>query len=298
MKKLLLLTVLIMALILTACTSSGDTSVKEEDKESSEKGENAVTTKAEMVFDEMVAVSNDLCSVKLVEIDPDNMWGYTIKAELENKSSDKTYMFSVDGAYINGVQCDPFFASEVASGKKANESIHFSDSDLEKNNIGEYTDIEITFKVYDSDDWQADDVAYETVHVYPYGEENAVKYTRAAKDTDTVLLDNEYATVIVTDYEQDEIWGYSANVFILNKSDKNLMISVDEASVNGFMADPYFSTSISAGKCKFDSISWSETTFEENGIESVEEISFILNVSDYDEWLEDDYANETIVLNP
>lgn len=51
------------------------------------------------------------------------MWGYTLKAQLENKSTEKTYMFSVESASINGVQCDPMFASEVAAGKKANEEI-------------------------------------------------------------------------------------------------------------------------------------------------------------------------------
>lgn len=46
------------------------------------------------------------------------MWGYTLKAQLENKSTEKTYMFSVESASINGVQCDPMFASEVAAGKR------------------------------------------------------------------------------------------------------------------------------------------------------------------------------------
>lgn len=58
--------------------------------------------------------------------------GYTLKAQLENKSTEKTYMFSVESASINGVQCDPMFASEVAAGKKANEEINFSTDTLEE----------------------------------------------------------------------------------------------------------------------------------------------------------------------
>lgn len=68
------------------------------------------------------------------------MWGYTLKAQLENKSTEKTYMFSVESASINGVQCDPMFASEVAAGKKANEEINFSTDTLEENGIVEYAD--------------------------------------------------------------------------------------------------------------------------------------------------------------
>ena len=82
------------------------------------------------------------------------------------------------------------FASEVAAGKKANEEINFSTDTLEENGIVEYTDIELTFKVYDSNDWSADPVGKETIHVYPYGEENAVAFVREAQATDNVIIDN------------------------------------------------------------------------------------------------------------
>lgn len=70
------------------------------------------------------------------------MWGYTLKAQLENKSTEKTYMFSVESASINGVQCDPMFASEVAAGKKANEEINFSTDTLEENGIVEWQQLQ------------------------------------------------------------------------------------------------------------------------------------------------------------
>ena len=149
-------------------------------------------TENQIVFEEVVAIDNAECAVKITEIDPDNMWGYTLKAQLENKSTEKTYMFSVESASINGVQCDPMFASEVAAGKKANEEINFSTDTLEENGIVEYTDIELTFKVYDSNDWSADPVGKETIHVYPYGEENAVAFVREAQATDNVIIDNDY----------------------------------------------------------------------------------------------------------
>lgn len=258
------------------------------------------TTQAEndIVFTEMVAVDNEACAIQITGIEADNMWGYTLKALLENKSADKTYMFSVESAAINGVQCDPFFATEVAAGKKANESIHFFPEGLAENGITKYTHIELSFRVYDSDDWSADPVARETVHIYPYGEEKAEKFVREPQPTDNVILDNDSVTVIVTGYEMDEIWGYSVNLFLLNKTDKNVMFSVDEASVNGFMADPFFAYSVAPGKCAFCAISWPETTFEENGITDVESIEFELRAYDADDWGSDDFAKEIITLNP
>ncbi len=54
--------------------------------------------------------------------------------------------------------------------------------------------------MYDSNDWSADPVGKETIHVYPYGEENAVAFVREAQATDNVIIDNDYVTVIVTGY--------------------------------------------------------------------------------------------------
>lgn len=164
--------------------------------------------------------------------------------------------------------------------------------------VSKYTDIELTFKVYDSNDWSADPVGKETIHVYPYGEENAVAFVREAQATDNVIIDNDYVTVIVTGYEDDEIWGYTANLFLLNKTDKTVMFSVDDASVNGFMADPFYATSVSAGKCAFSSMAWSDTTLEENGITEVEEIEVLFRAYDADDFMGEDFANEVITLNP
>lgn len=281
--------------------TNGNNSANNSDQTTSSTDESTTgeeNSKNEITFTEMVAVDNDECSIKITGIEADNMWGYTIKALLENKSAEKTYMFSVETAAINGVQCDPSFATEVAAGKKSNVEISFSGDELEENGITEYTDIELTFRVYDSNDWAADEVARETIHIYPYGEDKAVKFVREAQASDNVIIDNDYVTVIVTGYEKDDIFGYTVNLFLLNKTDKNVMFSVDEASVNGFMADPFYATSVSAGKCAFSSMAWSDTTFEENSIREVETIEFKFRAYDEDNWSGDDFANETITLNP
>ena len=307
MKKLLaLILAIFMLLSLMACdietqpdnndndSSQNQTNNNTESNDQNNKNEN----KDEITFSGIVAVDNTECIIKITEIDPDNLWGYTLKVQLENKSADKTYMFSVESAAINGVQCDPFFATEIAAGKKSNKEINFTNSELEENGIKDYTDIELTFRVYDSNDWMADDVAKKTIHVYPFGEDKAVKYVRTPQATDNIIVDNEYVTVVVTGYEDDPIWGYTAKLFLLNKTDKNVMFSVDEASVNGYMTNPFFAKSVSAGKCAFSSMSWSDTDLEENGITVIEEIEFNIRAYDEDNWLDDDLANKTVTLTP
>lgn len=297
---------LMMLLVVVGCGKQTDSNnvgnslenSSENNQEANDEQTKETIEEDEVSFTEVIAVDNDFCMIKITEIVPDDMWGYALKAQFENKSSDKTYMFSVENAAINGVQCDPFFATEIAAGKKANDEITFSNDELEENGVGAFTDIELAFRVYDSDDWLADPVAAETVHIYPYGEDKATVFVRESQPTDNVILDNEYVTVIVTGYENDDIWGYTANLFLLNKTDKNVMFSIDEASVNGFMADPFFADSVSAEKCAFSSVSWSDSTLEENGITEVEEIEFVLRAYDDDNWLGDNFANEVITLNP
>ena len=260
--------------------------------ETNQKEENQIT------FTELTAVDNDECSIKITGIDADNFWGFTLKAQLENKSAETTYMFSVESAAINGVQCDPFFATEVAAGKKSNAEISFTNNDFEKNGVGDYTDIELTFRVYDSNDWMADPVAKETVHIYPYGEDKAAKFVRESQPGDNIIIDNDSVTVVVTGYENDEIWGYTVNLFLLNKTDKDVMFSVDEASVNGFMIDPFYATTVTAGKCAFSSMYWSDSALEDNNISAIEEIEFKMRAYDSNNWSGDDFANEVIILNP
>lgn len=255
-------------------------------------------TAAVISFQEVTVVDNEYCTIKITGIEPDNMWGYTLKAYLENKSADKTFMFSIDSASVNGVETDTLFATEVAAGKKSNEDISFMDSALEENNIGDFTDIALHFRVYDSNDWTAEPVATPSIHIYPYGEENAVAYTREAQPADNVIVDNAYVTVIVTGYEHDTILGYTANLFLVNKADVPVMFSVDEASVNGYMAEPFYADSVGAGNCAFSAISWSDTTLEENNITEIQTIEFLLRVYNEDDWTADDFVNETITLNP
>lgn len=308
-KRMLVPVMMIMTISLAACSSAPTSSETSATTVVAQKTESSDTVAAEtekakedskeaITFEELTVVDNDECSIKITELEPDNIWGYTLKAVLENKSSEKTYMYSVKGASINGVQCDPFFASTVAPGKKSNESINFADSKLAKNGVSDITDIEIAFRVYDSDDWIADSVAEETVHIYPYGEDKATIFEREPQDSDNVIIDNDYVTVIVTDYVDDTIWGYTANLFLVNKTETNVMFSVEESSINGYMADPFYATSVMPGKCAFSSMSWSNTTLEENGIDTVEEIELMFKAYDSDNFATEPFAKEVITLTP
>lgn len=299
MKKIVLL-LLTLSLLLAACggTDTPETTTGGSAPEVNVSVETTQPATEPPVFEEIVVADNDTCSIRITGLDPDNMWGYTLEAELENKTADTTLMFSVDTAAVNGVQTEPMFAEEVAAGKKSKVSIVMLSDELEANGVGDFTDIALSFRVYDSNDWSAEAVAVESVHVYPFGQENAVQFARAAQETDRILVDNEFATVVLTGCGPDDFWGYQAKLYIVNKTDTTIMVSVDEASVNGYMADPFFADSVGAGYCAFSAITWLDSTLEENGITEVENIEFVLRVYDEEDWSADDFFNETITIEP
>lgn len=281
----------------TTAAPSSPATEKPEPSETTKPAEEKPTS-GEVSSDEVVIVDNEHCTFKIVGIDPDNLWGYTLKAYLENKTDDKTLMFSVTGGAINGLQSDPFFGREVAAGKKSNEEITFSSSTLDEVDIGEFTDIELFVRVYDNDDWMADDLAEESVHIYPKGAGAATQYVRKSQSSDVVMIDNDDVTVIVTGYDPDGFWGYTVNFYLINKTDQKLMFTTDDVSVNGYMLDPFYATSVLGGKVAYSSLDWSDDDFDENGITDVEEIEMKFRIYDYDDWMADDLVNELVTLHP
>ena len=109
--------------------------------------------------------NNDVC-VKIIGTENDPIWGYTLNVYLENKT-DKELMFTVDNVSINRYMCDPFWAESVAPGMKSNSSIYWFESSLEQNSITDVEEISFTLRVYDSNDFFAEDVFLETFTVTP-----------------------------------------------------------------------------------------------------------------------------------
>ncbi|MGI6315159.1 MAG: hypothetical protein ACOX17_00510 [Christensenellales bacterium] len=273
----------------------------ESDEPGSEDPVIAVPEYGEITFEELVVVDNDECSIKITKIEPEGPWGYTLKVHLENKSDKKTYTFSAEnGSAVNSVETNLFLYAEVAPGKKALEEIIVGPEGLLENGVTDYTDIELTFTVTDSDDWYADPAAEVTVHVYPYGKEKATVFVREIQPTDTVLFDDENVTVIVTGYENDPDWGYYVNLYLVNKTDKTLMFFQNYASVNGYMCDPCWSWEVRPGKRSFTYMCWPKETLDEIDVTEVEELEmlFIVYAPNADGVYTDTLIEEVVTLTP
>lgn len=300
MKKKILSMLLVgfMSLSMVACggKEDKDRSTDMEVSVQPNKSETKEEKQSDITFTETVAVDNEYCKVTLTEIEPDNEFGYTIKVLLENKTQDTTLLYSVDSCSVNGLQVIPVWGTEVSAGKKANSEIVICDTDLNANNITKYTDIELMFRVSDATDLMTDGYANEYVKIFPYGEDKVEKFVREEKERDKILVDNEYVKITATNFGMNENDDFDIELYIENKSDYTIIIGCDEASVNGFMADPFWSAEALPHKNQFTTMNWLNYILEENGIENVENIEFVLSGYDAEDYMKD-YFNIPISID-
>ena len=230
--------------------------------------------------EEVVLVDNEQMSVKVKEYTEDALWGPSMKLYLENKT-DNTMMFSIDGCAVNGYMNDPFWAFEVIGGSKANQEVSWMglEEDLRR--------IDFDLRVTDSEDWMAAPYLEASYTLFPQGQENALIVERASCETDIVLFDTEEVTMIVTGFGYDEIWGNAVHVYMVNKTDRTLMFSVENATVNGFMSDPFWALEVRAGMRAYSDIMWSDEQLAENDITEIEQIGLDINVYDSEDWMAD-----------
>ena len=276
----------------SANTSSApkETGEKKEENAPEQKAEEKAE-KPENTYAGEVIVDNDICRFEITGVDPDALFGYTLKAVLENKS-EYNLMFAWENTSVNGVMNDPLFATDVAAGKKATADICFM------NGIKSADEIAFTLRVYDNDDWMKDPFIEEEYAIYPTGlSKESIVYEEKDLSDSFVVVDNENISFAIEETGVDSIWGYYVKVYMENKTDKNLMFAWEDVSVNGFMSDPFWATEVAAGKKNTSDVYF--FNLEEDGVTGdVSEIEFKLRVYDSDDWMASPIIENVYVYNP
>ena len=82
----------------------------------------------------------------------ESFFGPSIVIYVEN-NSDKGVTVQTRDVSVNGFMVESIFSCDVAAGKRAIDTITFMDSDLKENEISSIEDVELSFHVFDFDDW-------------------------------------------------------------------------------------------------------------------------------------------------
>lgn len=102
-----------------------------------------------------------------------------------------------------------------------------------------------------------------------------------------VVNENNVVFVITSAPYKDDIWGAGIKVRLENSTDKTLMYSLKNVSVNNYMVNTLFATEVAPNKKENTSITIFTSDLEDNGITQIDNVEFTLRVYDINDWLAD-----------
>ena len=231
----------------------------------------------EISIEEQVLVDQDGVKITATGYEVDDIWGDSIKLLIEN-NTDQDITIGCNALIVNNYMISDLFATTVAAGKKSNEKLSLSTSGLKAAGIDAVGLVEVYFRVYDADTWK--DI-FET---------DCLSIKTSAYDTMDTSIDDSGAELYNQDgirivgktVDEDSFWGTAILIYIENNSGKNVGISVDDLSINGFMMTPMFSTQVYDGKMAFKNIDILSSELKDNGIESIDEVELKFRIYDAD----------------
>ncbi len=232
-----------------------------------------------VTIDEQVLFEQGDIVVTATEYVTDSIWGDGIKLLLENHS-DKDITVGCNALIVNDYMITDLFVSNIAAGKKSNETLYLSSTQLKAAGIENVGKIEIYFHVYDSSTYETVfDTECVTIQTSEYANMDTMP-----NDAGTELYNQNGIRIVGKTVDENSFWGTAILLYLENNSGKNVGISVDDMSINGFMMSPLFSTTVYDGKKVIDDITVFSSDLEENGIEAIEEVELKFHIYDADSY--------------
>lgn len=214
-------------------------------------------------------------NIKLTVKGMEESWsGIDLKVLLEN-NTDENVTFSIDEFVINGICISGLGYVEAAAGKKSNDTISLYDEDLETAGIKTIATIEgKEGRIINSD-------SYDKLYDVPFkvvtsaGED----YAQTVDNSGDVLFEAEGITVIAKSI-QENLLGQSVCLFVENETGKDIVVNAEDVSVNGFTVTTLMYENVYADTVRFCDLLLLSSELEENEIETVENVTFKLEVID------------------
>ena len=227
--------------------------------------------------DRVVVMDNELYSITVTEVAVDKRGAMDFKVHVVNKSPDKEYTFKLGKTLINGLQFDLLFSIyDVKPGKEGIETIRIYSSEvdfLKSEGMELLSDFEFFFEVYDSDHYL---VEMDSAHVYPYGQDKAAVFTRKGKNSDKVLIDNEYVTLLYIGNEigdsEGEYKDTTYRFYIINKSVLDIDFRASDVYLNDIKITYTLKAKIAAGQSTYGFIECYSFSLKELEIKDVNKI--------------------------
>lgn len=210
----------------------------------------------------------------------DSLFGTDLKLLIENNSG-KSITVQARNSNVNGYMVDTMMSADVASGKKANDSLTFQTSGLKDSGIEQIAEMEFSFYIFDSDTW---DTILET-DLITVRTSIADGYVQNYDDSGNLLVEAEGVKIIGKGLSaNDSFWGPGLILYIENNSEENVTVQVRDVSVNGFMVSSSMSTDVLIGKRAITAVQFFSTDLEDNGITDIENVELYFHIFKAENW--------------
>lgn len=302
-KWLSLLLALVMILSFAACANSDDddddkeekTTEKEEVKTPEEEEEQEEEEEETPATDSFLLLDSKDFLVEISDLHVDEMWGYAMTVRFENHT-EKAYTLSFEDTALNDIVATNMVYLDAKAGGTVTEECYLLDANPETFGLKEFTKLDLTLNIFDSETFET--IYEEAAVVYPQGESNHTPFERKPQATDVVLLESADFQIVLTGISPDDFFGYTLHLYVVNRSQQNLMFSLDETKLNGVDCFSLWTTSIPSQKQAFTDICWMEDTLKEKDITEVKSILLEFYVADADDWMADPIAKEKVEITP
>lgn len=278
MRKLItLLMTCIILLTMTGCST-----------EKSDKQDNSVSTDiptyeadfTDVTIDETVLLDQNGVKITAKNIDMNGALGPEVNVLIENNSG-KNLTIQAQNTAINGYMILANMSTEVADGKKANDSIIFSAASMDTAGITAIANLTMSFHIFTTDNWED----YLNTDLISLDTSVAGSYEQTYDDSGDVLYQDDSVKIISKGLtENDSVFGTGVLLYIENNSDTPITVQSQNVSVNDLMLTPYFSADILPGMKIVDTMTFGNTSLEENDITEIKNIELSFHIFNSDTW--------------
>lgn len=282
MKKMVTTLLAGIMLVLVGCSSGGEkeaagvASVTTADSTATEAAvdaqrpdsTNTVTLTETVVYDE-----NGI-KITATSLKEDGILGPELTFLIENDSA-QNIVVQPDYCLVNGYAMTGLMSSDVAAGKKNNDTLDFMDSSLKQCNIEQIADIRVKFTISDGDTYQ---MLYKTEEV-TLQTSAAGQYTQTYDDSGSEIY-NSNGIRVVAKGSEDEFLGKGIIFYLENTTNQAVSVSADNISVNGFMVTDLFYADLPPQSYAVDSLTLLDSELKENSIDAIEEVELSLRLID------------------
>ncbi|MCK5128654.1 MAG: hypothetical protein KAQ68_02285 [Clostridiales bacterium] len=229
-------------------------------------------------IDEQILIDQEDIIITVKGFQLDGYGGPEIEVFIEN-NSEINITVDAKNMTVNGYMHETFFSSDVSAGKKANDTITLSTTELELCGIVDICDIELSFSITD-EDW---DEIFDT-EIMTIKTSLSESCEQVVNDSGEVLFEENGVKIVYQGLYEDSYFGTGYVLYLENNTEDTITVWARNTSVNGFMISPYFSYDIAPWKRAVSSLTFFEDDLEENNITEVNEIELNFHIFKTESW--------------